>query len=208
MLSHTCEASALSITEIATTLNDEGFNINRKTVDRDIEDISLAYPLSECDSSPRRFYFDGEFKLDFELVFDENQLQTIVLALQTLKQHHDKLLTHYNRTAWAPPPVVDAHAPDAPAQECDDDMLARPLSRPPRNLLASMRVPLDEEDGEVAARPSLTQQRQVTKRIESSKTPNPFLSLSLPPFIPKLMPKSSEHRYPRIESSKTTKTLT
>ena len=129
-------------------------------------------------------------------------------ALQTLKQHHDKLLTHYNRTAWAPPPVVDAHAPDAPAQECDDDMLARPLSRPPRNLLASMRVPLDEEDGEDAARPSLTQQRQVTKRIESSKTPNPFLSLSLSPFIPKLMPKSSEHRYPRIESSKTTKTLT
>ena len=86
MLSHTCEASALSITEIATTLTEEGFNINRKTVDRDIEDISLAYPLSECDSSPRRFYFDGEFKLDFELVFDENQLQTIVLALQTLKQ--------------------------------------------------------------------------------------------------------------------------
>ena len=86
MLSHTCSASALSITEIADRLNDEGFNINRKTVVRDIEDISRAYPLCEGESNPRRFYFDGEFKLDFELVFDQNQLQNIVLALQTLKQ--------------------------------------------------------------------------------------------------------------------------
>lgn len=86
MLSHTCSASALSITEIAYRLNAEGFNINRKTVERDIEDISRAYPLCEGDSNPRRFFFDGEFKLDFELVFNENQLQTIVLALQTLKQ--------------------------------------------------------------------------------------------------------------------------
>lgn len=85
-LSHTSEESALSITAIAEKLNSEGYNVNRKTVERDIEDISLAYPLQETDSNPRRFYFDGECRLDFELVFDENQLQTIVLALQNLKQ--------------------------------------------------------------------------------------------------------------------------
>ena len=86
LLSQTSQESALSITEIAEKLNYEGYGINRKTVERDIDDISIAHQLSETASNPRRFYFDGDFKLDFELVFDENQLQTIVLALQSLKQ--------------------------------------------------------------------------------------------------------------------------
>lgn len=86
LLSLTSEETALSITDIAERLQGEGYSINRKTVERDIQDISCNHPLSETDSNPRRFYFDGEFKLDFELVFDENQLQTIILAIQTLKQ--------------------------------------------------------------------------------------------------------------------------
>jgi predicted DNA-binding transcriptional regulator YafY len=92
MLSLTSEESALSITEIADRLNDEGYGINRKTVERDIEEISSSHPLSETDSNPRRFFFDGEFKLNFELVFDEHQLQTIVLALESLKQMSPKVL--------------------------------------------------------------------------------------------------------------------
>lgn len=86
ILSHSSQESALSISELLTQLTAAGFAINRKTVERDIEDISLNHPLSEVDSSPRRFFFDGDFKLDFELVFDEAQLQTIILALQSLKQ--------------------------------------------------------------------------------------------------------------------------
>ena len=86
LLSHTSEESAFSITELAEALQKEGYKVTRKTIERDIEDISIDYPLSETAANPRRFYFDGEFKIDFELVFDENQLQTIVLALQTLKQ--------------------------------------------------------------------------------------------------------------------------
>jgi predicted DNA-binding transcriptional regulator YafY len=86
LLSHTSKESALSISDITHRLNSEGLSVNRKTVERDIEDISLAHPLSEGGTNPRRYYFDSEFKLDFELVFDENQLQTIVLALQSLKQ--------------------------------------------------------------------------------------------------------------------------
>ena len=92
ILAHTSEESALSITEMTNRLNEEGFGINRKSVERDIDDISLAYPLQETSSNPRRFYFDGEFKLDFELIFDENQLQTIVLALQSLKQLSPKAI--------------------------------------------------------------------------------------------------------------------
>lgn len=88
----TSDVSALSITEIAERLNNDGYGVNRKTVERDIEEISTIHPLLETESNPRRFYFDGEFRLNFELVFDENQLQTIVLALETLKQISPKVL--------------------------------------------------------------------------------------------------------------------
>ncbi len=45
-----------------------------------------------------------------------------------------------------------------------------PLSLPPLNLLASLRVRQDEDNGEVAARPSLPPQRQVTKHIMQTWT--------------------------------------
>ena len=95
-------------------------------------------------------------------------------VLQTLKQLHGNLLTHYNCTEWAPPladdaPAPDAPAPDAPAQGHGDDS-ARPLSLPPLNLLAFLRVRQDEDNGEVAARPSLPPQRQVTKHIMQTWT--------------------------------------
>jgi hypothetical protein len=90
-------------------------------------------------------------------------------ALQTLKQLHGDLLTHYNCSEWAPPRADDAPAPDAPAHGHDDDS-ARPLSLPPFNLLASLRVRQDEDNGEVAARPSLPPQRQVTKHIMQTWT--------------------------------------
>ena len=47
----------------------------------------------------------------------------------------------------------------------DATTTARPLSLPPLNVLASLRVRQDEDNGEVAARPSLPAQRQVTKHI-------------------------------------------
>ena len=90
-------------------------------------------------------------------------------ALQTLKQLHGNLLTHYNCTEWAPPLADDAPAPDAPAQAHDDDS-ARPLSLPPLNLLASLRVRQDEDNGKADARPSLPPQRQVTKHIMQTWT--------------------------------------
>lgn len=86
LLSHTSEESALSISEITQRLKAQGVSINRKTVERDIDELSTQYPLVETGSNPKRFYFSGDFKLDFELVFDENQLQTIILALQSFKQ--------------------------------------------------------------------------------------------------------------------------
>ncbi len=74
-------------------------------------------------------------------------------ALQTLKQLHGNLLTHYNCTEWAPPLADDPPATDTPAQGHDNDS-ARPLSLPPLNLLASLCVWQDEDNVEVAACPS------------------------------------------------------
>lgn len=97
MLSLTNVETALSVSEIAERLVKQGFDTTRKTVERDIQDISLAYPLMEEGTNPRRFYFDGEFKLDFQLTFDENQLQTIVLALESLKQLSPKVIKNLCR---------------------------------------------------------------------------------------------------------------
>ncbi len=96
-LSLTSEETALSISEITERLNEEGFDINRKTVERDIQDITLKHPLLETQTSPRKFYFDGEFRLDFELTFDEDQLQTIVIALENLKQMSPKVIKNLCR---------------------------------------------------------------------------------------------------------------
>jgi hypothetical protein len=84
-------------------------------------------------------------------------------ALQALKQLHGHLLQQYNCKEWVPPPNANAPAPGAP--ELDDN--ARPLSLPPLNLLASLRVRQDVENGDAGARPSLPMQRRVTKQIMS-----------------------------------------
>ncbi len=81
------------MTEITHLLNAEGFDVNRKTVERDRDEISTDdFPLSETDSNPVKYFFNGELPQTYELVFDENQLQTIVLALQSLKQMSPKVI--------------------------------------------------------------------------------------------------------------------
>ena len=93
LLSNKSEESALSLTEITGLLNAEGFGVNRKTVERDRDEISSEdFPLSETDSNPVKYFFNGELPQNYELVFDENQLQTIVLALQSLKQMSPKVI--------------------------------------------------------------------------------------------------------------------
>lgn len=86
ILSHTNEETALSITDIFERIKDLGFDEHRKNVERVIQKFERDYPLSAIGNNPVRYYFDGDFKVNFELVFDEEQLQTIVLALQSLKQ--------------------------------------------------------------------------------------------------------------------------
>jgi hypothetical protein len=84
-------------------------------------------------------------------------------ALHALKHLHEQFMQHYNCKEWAPPPNANAPASGAPAPELDDN--ARPLSLPPLNLITSLRVRQDEENGDADARPSLPPQRRVTKQI-------------------------------------------
>jgi predicted DNA-binding transcriptional regulator YafY len=93
LLSKRSEEHALSLTEITELLNSEGFSVNRKTIERDRDEITTdEFPLSETDSNPVKYFFNGELPQNYELVFDENQLQTIVLALQSLKQMSPKVI--------------------------------------------------------------------------------------------------------------------
>ena len=70
-------------------------------------------------------------------------------------------MQHYNCKEWVPPP--NANAPEPGAPELDEN--ARPLSLPPLNLIASLRVRQDVENGDADAHPSLPLQRRVTKQI-------------------------------------------
>jgi hypothetical protein len=107
-------------------------------------------------------------------------------ALQTLKPLHCNLLTHYNCTEWAPPLADDVPVSDTPAKGHDDES-ARPLSLPPINLLASLRVRQNEDNGEVAACPSLQFKRRVRVTVRSSKfvvcgKDLCFPEINIPPF--------------------------
>jgi len=82
-------------------------------------------------------------------------------ALQALKQLHDQLMQHYNCKEWVPP--TNANAPEPGAPELDEN--ACPLSLPPLNLIASLRVRQDVENGDADAHPPLPLQRRVTKQI-------------------------------------------
>ena len=87
LLSNKTEDSARSITDILNDLKGEGYVVDRRTIARDIDAISRPdFMLSETETNPVKYFFNGDLPQAYELVFDENQLQTIVLALQSLKQ--------------------------------------------------------------------------------------------------------------------------
>ncbi len=93
MLSRLSEDEAMSITEIWERLKEAGFKINRKTVERDLmEDLTLETPLGSIGSSPQRFYYPEGCDPDYDLKFTDQQLQTIILALENLKSMSSNLI--------------------------------------------------------------------------------------------------------------------
>ena len=79
------EENAISLTELHKRLEDSGFNVTRKTVERDLPYVEQSYKLLETDTHPTKYYTDSTFSPDYQISFNEGQLQTILLALDSLK---------------------------------------------------------------------------------------------------------------------------
>jgi predicted DNA-binding transcriptional regulator YafY len=80
------EQNAFSVADLFQRLKSDGFEINRKTVDRDIAQLSLEHPgLCEIEGRPARYYFEPGYQVHYSINFKEDHLQTIIIALQNLQ---------------------------------------------------------------------------------------------------------------------------
>lgn len=96
ILSRLSSEHAMSITAIWEEVKRAGFAVNRKTIERDVgEDLSTSTPLAATGSNPERFYYPDDCSPDYELKFNDHQLQTIILALENLKNMSSSLIKGY-----------------------------------------------------------------------------------------------------------------
>lgn len=82
--SRTNEDNALTVTEIFEILSHE-VDVDRKTVQRDLEEMSGPYKLLETEEKPRRYFASADFTPDYDLSFNEEELQTLILSLENLR---------------------------------------------------------------------------------------------------------------------------
>ncbi len=82
--SRTSENHALTVTEIFELLSRE-VQVDRKTVARDLEEMSGPYKLLETEEKPKRFYVSSDFSPDYDLSFNEEELQSLILSLENLR---------------------------------------------------------------------------------------------------------------------------
>ena len=82
--SRTNESNALTVTEIYEILSRD-VSVDRKTVGRDLEEMSGPYKLLETEEKPRRYYVSSDFTPDYDLSFNEDELQTLILSLENLR---------------------------------------------------------------------------------------------------------------------------
>lgn len=85
ILSRCDESSALSISELHQRLNLQGVDCNRKTVERDMENLS-AMGLAQTETSPARFYMSDDYRGEVKLSFTKAELQIMLLSLNALKE--------------------------------------------------------------------------------------------------------------------------
>ncbi len=74
--------SAMSITEIWELLRDADYEVTHKTIERDISKLT---DLATTGSNPARYYYPPGASPNYKLEFNDQQLQTIFLALQNFK---------------------------------------------------------------------------------------------------------------------------
>lgn len=82
----------MSISEIYNALIGQGVTVTKKTIERDLVEVSNNFKLLETGTYPMRFYASVDFCPDYELLLSESELQVILLALDNLKQTSPKYL--------------------------------------------------------------------------------------------------------------------
>lgn len=79
-------SSALSATEIHSKVNNEGIEINLRTIRRDLEELSKSHGLSSDEGRPEKYFPYKDFQFKYDLQLNENTLQVLMIALNNLKQ--------------------------------------------------------------------------------------------------------------------------
>lgn len=85
LLSRCDEDTAMSITELYEHLVSQGVSCNRKTIERDIMDLSIEGVTQSEAVNPSRFYMSQDYKGHLELTFSKPELQMMLLSLHALK---------------------------------------------------------------------------------------------------------------------------
>lgn len=84
------EDSALTIFEIYEFLSKEDIAIDKRTIRRDMDELSETHGLISTDSHPERFYPSKDFEIKYKLELNNLTLQTLIIALNNLKHtSHD-----------------------------------------------------------------------------------------------------------------------
>ncbi len=84
------QSNAMSIREIYLYMKDLGFNYSQKTIERDLDALTLERGIVATESYPKKFYATGDFNFKQELVLDFSVIETIHIALQNLREtSHD-----------------------------------------------------------------------------------------------------------------------
>jgi predicted DNA-binding transcriptional regulator YafY len=85
-LSKTNQDNALSISDFYQRLVGNGFDVTRKTVERDLDELTLQHSgLQEKEGRPKKFYFEEGYQVHYSIKFEQQHLQTIIIALDNLQ---------------------------------------------------------------------------------------------------------------------------
>lgn len=82
-----------SITEIHAAMQDR-FPVTRKTIARDIVELSCIYPIIESEEFPARFSLPADYKRNHQLMLSEQDIQIALLSLATLRSNSPDGLAH------------------------------------------------------------------------------------------------------------------
>lgn len=80
-----CNDDGLTATQVHERLSNEGHLIDLRTVRRDLDDLTTSHGLCSDELRPERYYPAKDYQLKYEIHLNENTLQVLLIALNSLK---------------------------------------------------------------------------------------------------------------------------